>query len=236
MRIIKESGINIMLCSLLAILLLVIALPGFGDARASNPAFPTTFRLFTSVPMCSDSAGVWIATDKRSYTSQEPVEVTICNGLPDDITIQAICSPLVLERQTDTGWVAEELQCPDGTTLLTFHLPSHHTMTVILSLVSPITGTPGPLVSEPATPVVFNGDLQTLPTPLPWQPGTPVREVPRGGHPTPAGNIATPPATPLLHIAYGQLTSGVYRLALRFEANNNPEQVVFSPLFLVVQA
>jgi len=44
--------------------------------------------------------------------------------------------------------------------------------------------------SAPVTPFVFDGDLRNLPAPVQWQPGDPVREIPRRHYPDPtSGNL-----------------------------------------------
>jgi hypothetical protein len=58
-----------------------------------------------------------------------------------------------------------------------------------------------PFVSAPVTPHVVNVDLRTLPSPAPWKPGDPVREVPRRTYPRPESQTpgpARPVRDPLL--------------------------------------
>jgi len=174
---------------------------------------------------------VQVTTDRRHYRRGESILVTISNALTTVLYAplgQESCSITRVERLVAGQWEPQGACTPGG---LTFFLavPPGSTMRGVWRPGGPDFSLQGPLVSEPSVPGVSTPDVRTLPPAKPWQPGDPVREVPRGERPFPG----QPPAVGTLAHALG---AGTYRIAVHFlvGSTSGSAHTAYSEAFVVI--
>lgn len=174
---------------------------------------------------------VWVTTDSLRYHRGEPIHVTVRNQLstliyaPPD---QTYCSIIGVQRLEAGQWGTEGGCAPaEGSAFFSVVAPEGE-IGGILGPAAQDSGVQGPLIGEPSSPGVFEGDVRTLPPVKPWQPGDPVFEVPRGG-------VSAEGQVRPFSALGSELGPGTYRIVFSFRmgSTSGPVHTVYSEEFVV---
>jgi hypothetical protein len=186
---------------------------------------------FEATPSLSRAAElsprVTIATDNQIYRRDQPIHVTIRNGLDTIVYIEANHAPCVvgaIYRRTNGQWVPEDI-CPHAKFGAFLLVAPGGVLTAVLG-VAASPDMQGPIVGGPTTPGVSRKDLRTLPVQPPL-PSGPTRERTQG--------ILEPGSDP--RTAGGLLAPGTYRLELTVMIGSitGRKEVAHSEEFVVIQ-
>jgi hypothetical protein len=172
---------------------------------------------------------VSVTTDKQAYGPDEPIRVTIHNGLAE--VIYAVTGPsgramVHLERQVGTQWLPRDTGVSVHPTFLMAIEPQSVSKGVLSLVPSAQDTTAQPDVSEPTEPGTVQKDLRTLPPSQPWQPGDVIREVPNR-RPLPQAQQSE------MRSVTSRWDSGTYRLVIHFRigAPYGPLHLSYSSMF-----
>jgi hypothetical protein len=180
-------------------------------------------------PREQSAAGVSATTDGPIYHSGQAIVVTISNHLSDAIYLlagQASHPTVAMQRLGDDEWTSVGSNAAEGPPGFLVLRSSGET-SFTLAAVRSDSGTDSPIVSGPSAPGAFEGDVRTLPTVLPWQPGDPIREVPRGP--------SRPAETLCFSAGERAFSPGMYRIEVQFtmEALSDAWQTIYSDEFII---
>lgn len=172
---------------------------------------------------------IHIQLKQPNFSPAENIIFSICNNTAHTILISMDCTPFELQYKQSTLWQIYDLPCLDETLQL-WAIASHNYL--IISLVPTENPTSAIVASAPVSPIIYEGDLRDLPAPPTWQPGDPVREVPKGGVPSLETDANTQIGEfTLLSLVTTTFESGIYRLVVCYTLQTDNDDIALTTVY-----
>ena len=176
------------------------------------------------------SSQVWIHIPQKHYASSLNIDFYICNNNAHAIVVTMACNPFELQNE-QAVWLVKNLPCADET-LTAWQIAPYSNLHISLIPKGDVSVASNIVASVPVKPIIYQGDLRDLPPPPVWQPGDPVREVPKGGVPP----IETDLTTQIGEVTFMRLTTdilkpGNYRIVVRYTGQHTTENSLPSTVY-----